>query len=46
MSKVSEFPILPYIWNQKYGNLGNFSITLSFESSCEWRIRDDEKKMN
>ena len=30
-SEVSEFSILPYIQNQKLGNLGKFSFTSNFD---------------
>ena len=35
-SEVSEFSILPYTQNRKRGNLGKFSFTSNFDSSCNF----------
>ena len=41
--KVSEFSILPYIQNRKFGNLGKFSFTSNFCSSCNLRFKNNKK---
>ena len=43
ISEVSEFSIVPYTQNRKLGNLGKFSFTSNFESSCNLRCKNDKK---
>ena len=42
-SEVSEFPILTYTQNRKLGNLGKFSFTSNFDSSCNLRCKNNKK---
>ena len=42
-SEVSEFSILSYNQNRKLGNLGEFSFTSIFDSSCNLRCKNDKK---
>ena len=42
ISEVSEFSILPYTQNRKLGNLGKFSLTSNFCSSCNLRRKNDK----
>ena len=45
ISEVSEFSILPYIQNQKLGNLRNLSLLSNSDSSYNSTIKND-KNMN
>ena len=44
MPEVSEFSVLPYIQNQKIGNLGKCFLTLKFDSCCN--LSSETAKMN
>ena len=39
ISEISEFSILPYTQDQKFGNLGKFSFNSNFDSLKSKRIR-------
>ena len=41
--EVSEFSILTYTQNRKLGNLGKFSFTSNFDSSCNLRCKNNKK---
>ena len=43
ISEVSEFSILSYTQNRKLGNLGKFSFTSNFDSSCNLRCKNNKK---
>ena len=43
LSEVAEFSILTYTQNRKLGNLGKFSFTLNFGSSCNLSCKNDKK---
>ena len=43
ISEVSKFSILSYTQNRKLGNLGKFSCTSNFDSSCNLRCKNDKK---
>ena len=45
VSENSKFSILPYTKNRKLGNLGNFSFTSNFDSTCNLRCKKKKKKM-
>ena len=42
ISDISEFSILSYVENRKLGNLGKFSFTSHFDSSCNVRCKNDK----
>ena len=39
ISEIFEFSILPYTQDWNLGNLGNFSFTSNFDSSCNSRFK-------
>ena len=41
--EVSEFSILTYTQNRKLGNLGKFSFSSNFDSSCNLRCKNNKK---
>ena len=43
ISEVSEFSILPYIQNQKLGNLGKCYSSSNFDSSFNLRCKNANK---
>ena len=43
ISEISEFSILSYTQNRKLGNLGKFSFTSNFDSSCNLRCKNNKK---
>ena len=43
ISDVSEFSILTYTQNRKLGNLGKFSFSSNFDSSCNLRCKNNKK---
>ena len=43
LSEVAEFSILTYTQNRKLGNLGKFSFTSNFDSSCNLRCKNNKK---
>ena len=42
-SEVFEFSILSYTQNWNLENLGKFSLTSIFDSSCDLRCKNDKK---
>ena len=43
ISEVSKFSILTYTQNRKLGNLGKFSFSSNFDSSCNLRCKNNKK---
>ena len=41
--EIPEFSILSYTQNRKLGNLGKFSFTSNFDSSCNLRFKNNKK---
>ena len=46
VSEISMFSILPCTQNWKLGNLGNFSFTSNFDSSCNLRCKKNDLRQN
>ena len=42
-SEIFEFSILPYTQNRKLRNLGNFTFTSNFDSSCNQSFENNKK---
>ena len=41
ISENSEFSFLTYTQSRKFENLGKCSFTTNFDSSCNWRCKND-----
>ena len=46
ISKVSKFLILSFVQNRKLGNLGKFSFTSNFCSSCNSRFKTTKNELS
>ena len=46
ISKVSKFLILSFVQNRKLGNLGKFSFTSNFCSSCNLRFKTTKNELS